>query len=1589
MFTSTFYNKPVDKNQQHIDLCDNASEMLLRANPKLSTNVKIMTDGDFVMLESFESCKELSSTEYKNVKTYSTSNFRSDVSKFWKNTETGFAYKMLQEYDDISVKSTYDKQYETFYWSGCEYINSLEYQQANGLLAPIWLNEKIPDRFVIFRVKDPSYWKYIKEETKPNELDFKNDILNKCEIVKTFDLTESTNLGSYIRRYYNQSNFPKSPVVLDSDGLSFSGISYKNGEFTTVKEYCNDRLWRHDDTVLEFDEYVTAGFERNGIIVANIMNIEFLFDDDDVDDYTFNRYFGLYCDVVKTDEIDVYKDGLYSAGNEYEFDVQNFDIYHTQNYITKNDNGVIIPFNRQLFSETPNRPFAADFDNIVNPLSAVFCIEDINKDLYSVNRILKSSSDDSIRITNKQIDLGLLKGFEKVVDSVTCEYEDNTTPSSLSFKIKCPIPVYYQIQLYQNNNAIGESIVATNYYYSQNPEESFNYGEGDFAMFCCVGSIKEITKAFCMAFNKTYDVGIHAYYNNDTIYLISVNSSPVYNEFNIKITPIENSTIETYFDFTNGMYLSGSSNYAHLKCKEDVRDKFFIDGYIPSRSHNGYNKIVSIVTDYDNTKIVDNMITFPNGVYYDILFDSGGVISYKTNSTSIYKKFKPDLGILSFYPVTDFEMSTYHDVTKYGNLGELKYESDWVSKTLKTQNVEIASEVINGENNIVLDDMVGDTVVTITIDGIDGLTFNDIDISLITKSGPDENGEYTISMPLMVYNNIYNNSESIQLNDNFTFDTLSTDLNVPNTKYLTSEYERCYENLNPNLMMKSKTQPWICNWVLDNGKDIRENPYRLNCNPVFGQYSFTPDLTNHDPEPKSYNQEFGYIMESPIVLNNLLGTEDINQRNVWSYIGETINTSEFETKLKSVDENWFDVFFKRDNITIYNNEEEYQYFSCPDYKLKYSLLSGGTVNTNSETFFRGIKFEFLLKSDWDEIIDNNLDNIKIKYGETLNEYKFSVVVVPLSITDGDIISEKIKVIRNDIFKTITIIQYIVIEYTDAFSAYLKNSIKPKVDLKNVTRYSLYNPSMYNNDEKVCVRGSGSIEITYIDYNFDDCECRITGTNTKFISDFEKLNDDAYLLVVTNPGMPIELSAGIPGSQKYEIIKITSIISDSYMKGVVLFNNSNSIISESQSLYIENNNINYINPTSETLPHNTTLYFIMNCNAEWFASNFNNTIVANFKYNININQKEDVVYEHIDNGGILHTSENKEYTFAIRIVEPLQNAKYEYISLLFDGEYIRYGTLPQFAAPMYRYGGKFVPLKNDVLYYTDPFIEEFSKNPDLEDVSKNELINMLRFMNTCFDYRLYDFGILKDVAFHRTNENNANIFKLTNGQQPIYPTSNRFSIGHRNINVYNASWDPWYFTRTLSETLETDCHGTLSMKENKSFLGSKLLSVPEQYIFNIFSYAEYDKTKTQTEDVITLINGSHIELTVNIEQKIINTICADLYDLFYTYIDSRYSYGDTTTVDDDIETYVKENIIKLYQLEDIKLWIKTESSSVTPYFVWDGFSMSETQKKSEGLTESRVMGISAIQGSTFDKKLIVNIKTNTRYTIGLKIIISKK
>ena len=261
----------------------------------------------------------------KHLKVDGTSTYDQDVYRFFDfgKFPKESAYEIFQEYENDAILSNYRNQYEMFYCAGTRSIASESYEESLGTLAPLWLNEQIPNYFVIFRLDNPAAVNNTKAATQNENFtnaqtsaEFNKNVLENCTAIKTFDLTEGTALGSYIRNYRNQETFPEVPLNITwrkDEPILWNGISYASGGFTSAGNFAYEDLITKDSTIMQ-DEYLfTQGFQNNGIILANLLNLEFLFDDPTATDYTVNRYFGMYVNDIEEGKFDISGEAFYKG----------------------------------------------------------------------------------------------------------------------------------------------------------------------------------------------------------------------------------------------------------------------------------------------------------------------------------------------------------------------------------------------------------------------------------------------------------------------------------------------------------------------------------------------------------------------------------------------------------------------------------------------------------------------------------------------------------------------------------------------------------------------------------------------------------------------------------------------------------------------------------------------------------------------------------------------------------------------------------------------------------------------------------------------------------------------------------------------------------------------------------------------------------------------------------------------------------------------------------------------------------------------------------------------------------------------------
>lgn len=537
-----------------------ASFGLARTNPKISGNVKITVDSSgAVWLNSIDSTKELSNSSLKKFRTTSTSTYAADLKKFAGKLppDIMFAVKPGASPDAISKNLT--DQYDLFYAMGAQALISDAYSEDYSYFAPLWMRDVLPDYFVIFRVNEPLDYPYnegvdqlvtgkeykviggsvkhgattytdgqaftaindsftvifgtpkvvLLDENKDLPLDYSglfDDLVRRAEIVETFDLSENSQIGSYIRRLKADARFPVSPITVRfDDGLmtTWNGVSYRDGVLASKGERL-DTFWSDAQTQIEFEETITGGFERNGVICPFLLNLEFLFDDESAPMYSIPRYFGFYVSKNETGSFQLSGDKLYAnrstSGNTPIHKRPNKGYKHQgEDYFQNNPDGV------RLFYESPDGliPDSTMFE----PASfepRFYWAQDRHGKFYSLDQRDISDynvSETDLLLRNTSVNLGSFAGPKDVVARSRGDLLAEAGRSYLAIKVNGEmfpndkIRLYWNIGTQTDANGKFDEITANDLrrYFTVSPGGTTLSIYGDFTAYYNVGDELGIT----------------------------------------------------------------------------------------------------------------------------------------------------------------------------------------------------------------------------------------------------------------------------------------------------------------------------------------------------------------------------------------------------------------------------------------------------------------------------------------------------------------------------------------------------------------------------------------------------------------------------------------------------------------------------------------------------------------------------------------------------------------------------------------------------------------------------------------------------------------------------------------------------------------------------------------------------------------------------------------------------------------------------------------------------------------------------------------------------------------------------------------
>jgi hypothetical protein len=1424
------------------------SQAILRTNPLLTSNVKLVVDSNGeIYLDSINANIALSDQKYKKFNLDATGNFAYDIASFYSATPLDTVYDTLRRDSDNSVYPAYNKQYEEQYNYGARLNASKSYSENVKFMAPLWIDKKLPGYFVIYRIEEP----VSEVNMTDSQVDINNRIINmlaNATIVKTFDLSTNSNIGKYLNSFTNDPSRPTSPLTVsfEPDELStWNGIDLRTGGYTSKAEFIYNDFVRTDREEILNNQFITEGFQRNGLINANLINLEFLFEDFD-NAYEVNRYIGIY--------VNAHEEGSF---NQIQYD--NKILLIDELSIETNFDLSGSAYSLQPVDMLPNKELS-------NP---ILQYAELNNDFYHIR------NNSNIDLVYNPLEL-FINNFQPAVDEYKLKKE------TLQFDyLLTDTWDFIKLTINGNPNSTEEFIISIMSELTIDGNlNSFTVvadaglPQGTFAnfKFSNQGTTQHVAKAMCDCFrNMLVDLHIELFIIGNEI--IIKNYKPgnrLYNFFYAHT--ISNTTVSVDGLYDNSVQkldidtiISNGSYYADYSTWAGHGGSAINSGFMVNESEVGDVAVGSTFIKSNGAliKIVEIVKDPINNLYRVCLEKPIDMLRTNDKSINLWIKNKITFGKFEALDFADFDFNFYD--TSNSKLGELEAEN-YLVRLYKKQ--------VNNSDE-----------------------FQSVDNK---KTAQD----------------YFTNLQGVKT---------PVTINSSGQTKIKSEYDRLQENYTTKLTNISRVVPNINKWAYTEGVDAKEKPYMLSVSEAFGKTNFSPDITidgrnvdgmTHEwlylyKHPKYYTQNptnpENYLPASaadPAFNGIALTTSETADlvKILTSYIQpeDTINLT--TTMLKSITEDWFDRLFVYEGYDIAGTG-----FAPAKAAQKYVRLRRGSSQAPAEALFRGLKVKLFERKEFTEKNPNNLINTPL-----FNDYKFTGVLNYNNDTSEDNVN--ISVIQNKKFNSITL--YVEINSTD-----------DEVDFVNrKLLYELNDILVSGVVPDTTINGYLNFYITQTQGNHMDA----IGVGTSLLKDIQvnnsgdfnniefDYNGDTWVLPIISLTNDTEIRIETIGQSYVNNVTTTNVLA----LGGLNKSDWSSIIFK-----YKEGGIDLAKSTFESISAKA-IADLLNSNdteavkyitIEEDGTENLNRFILNIEAGNNINKSSDL----------------------ISLPDPNKPDSYK-VSPGQVGYYVDDRGQESYNTMLVRMSGEYSPLIKKVATFTDIY-RPYKTTQEVVDNKEEErellIYNRYNRLGIVFASYImqgeYKYGIIEDLFYHKVNPEKADsILKLSNTSSnlPLYPLIGEVAIDKRDINIFRSSWEDDFYTKNGSNKQKVNVSGTNSTYEESAFLASTL-NLPK----NQYEITKYNNIKTTSSiedmksiksarnyigDLVTYEDLDRFYIDMYINNTLTNLLITDDAGIsIRKYVVPSKSYGDKTTIDDDIKKYIEVNLLKLLNIDDIKIYTK--------------------------------------------------------------------
>ena len=109
--------------------------------------------------------------------------------------------------------------------------------------------------------------------------------------------------------------------------------------------------------------------------------------------------------------------------------------------------------------------------------------------------------------------------------------------------------------------------------------------------------------------------------------------------------------------------------------------------------------------------------------------------------------------------------------------------------------------------------------------------------------------------------------------------------------------------------------------------------------------------------------------------------------------------------------------------------------------------------------------------------------------------------------------------------------------------------------------------------------------------------------------------------------------------------------------------------------------------------------------------------------------------------------------------------------------------------------------------------------------------------------------------------------------------------------------------------------------------------------------------------------------------------------FIKYVNELYGWGDLETLNDDVDQYIRENILKLYKVDKVELYTLASRERLPSDYTTA--ELTDAEKIDAGLTINSNVSSRGVGTNPFDLRLIYNKRTGFSESFGFSVTIVKK